>query len=125
MLEVRLNERALAVVRGWQGIKRGGFVFYNPETGGQWKDLWLGLKKACRKAGLSDVTWHTLRHSFASRVNGTGSDLVTLKELLGHADIKTTMRYAHTNKEAKASAVRRLASSDKVVTLPDPEKKSA
>jgi hypothetical protein len=29
------------------------------EVGGQWKDLWLGLKKACRKAGLEDMTWHT------------------------------------------------------------------
>ena len=125
MLEVPLNERALAVVKGWHGIKRAEFVFYNPETGGQWKDLWLGLKKASRKAGLSDVTWHTFRHTFASRVNRNGSDLVTLKELLGHADIKTTMRYAHTNREAKTSAVRRLTSSDKVVTLPDPEKKSA
>ncbi len=127
MLEVPLNDTALSVVNGWHGIRKSDVVFYNPETGGPWKDLWLGLKKACRQADLNDVTWHTFRHTFASRLNGNGTDLVTVKELLGHADIKTTMRYAHTNGEAKRSAVRRLGSnsSDKVVTLPGPGKKSA
>ena len=49
-----------------------------------------------------------------------------MKELLGHSDIKTTMRYAHTNREAKTSAVRRLGgSSDKVVTMTGPVKKPA
>jgi integrase len=125
-LELPLNDQAMSVVKGWFGIRKGEYVFYNPETGGQWKDLWLGMKKACRKAGLSDVTWHTFRHTFASRLNSNGADLVTVKELLGHADIKTTMRYAHTNREAKTSAVRRLVGNgDKVVTLPPPTKKSA
>jgi hypothetical protein len=54
------------------------------------------------------VTWHTFRHTFASRPNGNGTDLVTLKEILGHSDIKTTLRYAYTNREAKTSAVGRL-----------------
>jgi integrase len=64
MLDFPLNDKALAVVRGWYGIRKYEYVFYNPETGGRWKDLWLGLKKACRKAGLKDVTWHTFRHTF-------------------------------------------------------------
>jgi integrase len=126
MLEVPLNDQALSVVMGWHGIRKCDVVFYNPETGGPWKDLWLGLKKACRKAGLSEVTWHTFRHTFASRLNRSGADLVTVKELLGHSDIKTTMRYAHTNREAKTSAVRRLgSSSDKVVTVTVDLKKTA
>jgi site-specific recombinase XerD len=77
-----------------------------------------GLKKACRKAGLEGVTWHTLRHTFASRLTGGGVDLVTVKELLGHSSIAVTMRYAHTNAESKSRAVRVLAGdSDKVVTI--------
>ena len=124
ILEMPLNEKALSVVKGWQGIRKCDYVFYNPETGGRWKDLWLGSKRACRKAGLHDLTWHTFRRTFASRLNGNGADLVTVKELLGHADIKTTMRYAHTNREAKTKAVRRLGgSSDKVATLPEPDQK--
>jgi len=54
MIDLPLNDEAARVVRGWHGIRKGEYVFYNPETDGQWKDLWLGLKKACRKAGLDD-----------------------------------------------------------------------
>jgi integrase len=109
-LEVPLNDAAERIVRAWYGIKKCRYVFYNPETGDRFKDLWLGLKKACRKAGLEGVNWHTFRHSFATRLNKNGADIVTVKELLGHSDVKVTMRYAHTNRAAKASAVRSLAS---------------
>ena len=119
MLEVPLNDTALAVVNGWYGLRKSEYVFYNPETGGQWKDLWLGLKKACRKAGLSDVTWHTFRHTFASRLTRNGADLVTVKELLGHSSVSVTMRYAHTNRDAKKRAVGLIVGSGaKLVTLP-------
>ena len=126
MLEVPLNEKALAVVLGWHGLRKCEYVFYNPETGAQWKDLWLGLKKACRKAGIDGVTWHTFRHTFASRLTRAGADLVTVKEFLGHSSISVTMRYAHTNREAKIRAVKLLnQSSDKVVTIDPMKKKTA
>jgi integrase len=120
MLDMPLNHTALRVLKGWDGIRKSEYVFYNPETGSPWKDLWLGLKKACRHAGMPDVTWHTFRHTFASRLNRNGADLVTVKELLGHSDVKTTLRYAHTNREAKRSAVARLG-----VTLVTPPQKRA
>ncbi len=124
MLEMPLNDSAATVVSGWHGIRRTDYVFYNPETGEQWKDLWLGLKKACRKAELRDVTWHTFRHTFASRLTREGADLVTVKELLGHSSINVTMRYAHTNHEAKVRAVGLLGKrSDKTVTLHDAKQK--
>ncbi len=124
-LDLPLNDAAAKVVRGWHGIRRNEYVFYNPETGEQWKDLWLGLKKACRKAGLKDITWHTFRHTFASRLTRAGADLVSVKELLGHSSITVTMRYAHTNREAKARAVRLLTPRcDKTVTLPGLSEKS-
>jgi integrase len=123
-LEIPLNDVAQRVVHAWHGMKKCPYVFYNPETGDRFKDLWLGLKKACRKAGLEDVNWHTFRHTFATRVNKGGADIVTLKELLGHSDIKMTMRYAHTSRGAKAQAVRALAASgDKAVTKPGSGKK--
>jgi integrase len=59
---------------------------------------------------------HTLRHTFASRLTRSGVDLVTVKELLGHSMINTTMRYAHSNHDTNARAVAKLPSSDKVVT---------
>ncbi len=126
LLELPLNDRALAVTRAWRGMRKCEYVFYNPETGDRFKDLWLGLQKACRKAGLEGITWHTFRHTFASRLTRAGADLVTVKELLGHSTISVTMRYAHTNQDSKARAVALIGSgSDKVVTLPDSSKKTA
>ena len=43
--------------------------------------------------------------------------VVTVKDLLGHSDISTTMRYAHSNDEAKRRAVQKLRNSDKTVTV--------
>jgi len=126
VLEVPLNEKALTIVKGWHGIRKCAFVFYNPETGGQWKDLWLGLQKACRKAGIAGITWHTFRHTFASRLTRAGADLVTVKELLGHSAISVTMRYAHTNRDSKMRAVTLLnPGSDKVVTIDPTRQKTA
>jgi len=53
-------------------------VFYNLETGKPLRDLKAGFQLACRKAGISGVTWHTLRHTFASRLVNRGVDIVTV-----------------------------------------------
>lgn len=50
---------------------------------------------ACRRAGLVDVSFHVLRHTAASHLVMSGVDLVTVKDLLGHASIRMTQRYAH------------------------------
>ena len=57
------------------------------------------------------------RHTFASRLTRDGVDIVTVKELLGHSNISTTMRYAHSNDDAKRRAVQRLGNGDKVVAI--------
>jgi site-specific recombinase XerD len=54
---------------------------------------------------MTGITWHTLRHTLASQLTRSGVDLVTVKELLGHSTINTTMRYAHSNHETNARAV--------------------
>ena len=66
------------------------------------------LEKACKKAGLRLVGWHTLRHSFASHLVTRGVSIVTVQRLLGHVDIKTTMRYAHLSPDVARDAVWRL-----------------
>ena len=108
MLEMPLNDQAMKIVKAWQGMRKNQWVFYHPETGHQFKDLWLGLQKACKKAGVENVTWHTFRHTFATRLNRRGVDIVTVKELLGHSDIKMTIRYAHSNRDEKIRAVKCL-----------------
>ncbi|MCX6792924.1 MAG: site-specific integrase [Candidatus Falkowbacteria bacterium] len=67
---------------------------------------WLHL--ACKTAGLRKIGWHTLRHTFASHLAQNGVSIVLIKELLGHADIKTTMRYSHLTSLAIRGAVETL-----------------
>ena len=71
------------------------FVFYNPQTGKRYSDIKKAFNRACDKAKITDFRFHDLRHTFASQLLMGGGDLVALKEILGHADIKMTLRYSH------------------------------
>ena len=58
------------------------------------------FKKYVRKAKLNDkLNFHSLRHSFASWLVQAGVDVFRIQRLLGHADISTTMIYAHLRKD--------------------------
>ena len=50
---------------------------------------------SCEKSKITDFRFHDLRHTFASQLLMGGGDLVALKEILVHSDIKMTLRYAH------------------------------
>jgi hypothetical protein len=73
----------------------------------------LGAKhwflRAVKKAGLTDFTWHDLRHSFASRLVMADVDIRTVADLLGHRTLTMTMRYTHLAPEHKQVAVERLS----------------
>ena len=66
------------------------------------------LMRATQRAGLRPIGWHTLRHTFASHLVMRGVPLKVVQELLGHALIATTMRYAHLQSQMKHDAVRLL-----------------
>ncbi|MCB2154951.1 tyrosine-type recombinase/integrase [bacterium] len=72
-------------------------LFPSPVSGGPLTDLPKGYTQAVEQAGLKErgVCFHTLRHTYASFLVKAGVDLPTIQQLMGHADIKTTMRYAH------------------------------
>lgn len=64
------------------------------------------IRKALKRAGLQGCTIHTLRHTHASRLIQNGMNLYEVKEILGHTDIKTTMRYAHLERKDVTSKAR-------------------
>jgi len=81
------------------------YVFVNPDTGTRFTEVKRSFASACREAGISDFTFHDLRHTFGTRLADAGVDVVKIKELMGHASIVTTMRYIHATDQGKRGAI--------------------
>ena len=65
-------------------------------------------RAALRRAGIEDLRFHDLRHTFATRLAAKGCDVFLLRDLLGHASLASTSRYAHVATARKVAAVRML-----------------
>jgi len=92
----------------FQTRKNSGLVFVNPQTGKKFdncKKAWSSLLKA---AEIKFFRWHDMRYDFASRLVMRGVDLNTIREILGHSDIKITMRYAHLAPQKKRTKINML-----------------
>lgn len=92
--EVPLNVAALDVLRRRRGIGKGstGPVFPPCQATAHPPRL---LRRVARLASVKPIRFHDLRHTFASLLVMAGTDLVVVKELLGHSDYKMVLRYAH------------------------------
>ena len=63
--------------------------------GDKLKTVRTAFEAACRRAGLVGLRFHDLRHTAATRMIESGANIVAISKILGHSDIKTTMRYTH------------------------------
>lgn len=78
------------------------YVFEGPEPGTSYSasSMQRIFQTARKNAGIrKDVTFHSLRHSFATHLLEKGIDIKYIRDLLGHFDIRTTTRYLHVRKE--------------------------
>ena len=92
------------------------YVFVNPKTRKPLTDVKKSFDKTCKQAGISQLRFHDMRHTFASRLVESGADLITVKDLLGHRSVKTTERYTHSCQEQKRKAVESLVQQTDPVT---------
>lgn len=86
----------------WQYLFASHKLSRHPDTGqsGRWhifeSTVQSAIKRASQDAGITKrVTSHTLRHSFATHLLEAGYDIRTIQELMGHANVQTTMIYTH------------------------------
>jgi integrase len=107
--EIPLNTTILDILKTWKpaGAQPDDYVF--PGDGGEpMQDIKTAFLRVLKAAKITGFRFHDLRHSFASKLVQAGVDLNTTRELLGHADLTMTLRYAHLAPEHRAAAVAKL-----------------
>jgi integrase len=109
---VPLNDLAYETLSIWHKQSKrtspGSLVFPSPQTGEIMDNCNTAWENIRKRAGIENFRWHDMRHDFASQLVMSGVDLNTVRELLGHADLKMTLRYAHLAPGNKMQAVKEL-----------------
>lgn len=103
---IPLSQAAMEILRKRLASRYPGsdYVFTNPGTGTRFKHIYNAWHSIRTQADLQDVRLHDLRHNFASMLVNQGRSLYEVQKLLGHADSKTTQRYAHLSQESLMEA---------------------
>jgi integrase len=108
---VPLNAEAEGILRAWlKQTKGAGDAYVFPGVdGARLTNVNKAWKTVAKLAKLRDFRFHDCRHSFASRLVQKGVELNVVRELMGHADLSMTLRYAHLKPENLKAAVALLA----------------
>jgi integrase len=107
--QIPVSDRLAEVLREVRQANQLKFEFvFCDSKGRRFQDVNSSFAAAKRRAGIEDFRFHDLRHTFASRLVMRGASLKTVQELLGHADLTMTMRYAHLSQEHLRDSVNLL-----------------
>ena len=115
---VRLNEEAKRLIQGFIPGNKSVWVFpsENPDTHADPRNFYRRVYLPTVKAiGLEGVSWHSLRHTFASRLAMSGSTEGTIATLLCHSGTILVRRYAHLSPSHLQNEVEKVAAFGKVV----------
>lgn len=113
-LDPRLVEILLDLKRHSHFNAEEDWVFASPAQNGRmpyrpWGVQQRRIRPAARRAGLGDIGWHNLRHTFSSLLRANGEDIKVQQELLRHADVRTTMNvYTQADSDQKRQAHSRV-----------------
>ncbi len=102
--EVPVNEQAKTALVSIPKNPKSDYIFSNKD-GRPCQSVRKAFDNALKRAKIADFRFHDLRHTFASHLVQSGIDLNTVRELLGHASLKMTIRYAHLSPNHKKQAV--------------------
>lgn len=91
-----------------QEKKQSDFALPNPKTGRPFYDVAPWFQNAVRKAGLDDVHFHDLRHTFVTGWLANGGRERVLQEVLGHRSERMTKRYTHVDGRLAQEELRRV-----------------
>jgi len=105
---VSLSGHAREALRSLSSRFKQGYVFGPGDRPLRTGEVQYPLIFASREAGLKRVGWHVLRHTYASHLVMRNVPIRVIQELLGHATIEMTLRYAHVAPAFHAEAVNRL-----------------
>lgn len=108
---IPLNSEALSALRSWREVSDSGDLVFPGKEGEPLDNIKTSWQNLLQAASITNFRWHDMRHHFASKLVMAGVDLNTVRELLGHADLKMTLRYAHLAPHIKAQAVEKLLQS--------------
>jgi integrase len=112
---IPVNEQLYGEFVRLKSLSSGGsqrvFLYEDSGTGEMRpvKTVARSFKAACRRAGIENMRFHDLRHTVGTRLIGRGVDAISVKNILGHANLKTTEIYLHASMPQLQAAVEKLS----------------
>jgi integrase len=106
---IPLNSESIEILKQWQKQSNSKKFVFPAKDGNRLDNIKSSWTTIMMETKIKDFRFHDLRHTFASNLVMKGVPLNTVRELLGHADLKTTLRYAHLAPDHKADAVSLLS----------------